>query len=641
MIFDNAIKSIFQDIDTELESVLKQETQFENKNLRAPTEKDDGDNVSIEDLTVLQNQLQTVKDIVAQLIKTIDKRNNSNNNSNEKLNIPYAKLSEISQNRDIYQNHRKPSLLPYKITKIIEKYIITICFYVILNETLNALAIAYDTQKYYKTLEKSLLWMAIYGIQHSIPKLYSFTTNIIKDIPPLSPSSSSSYLAKQRNNFNPSNVILKVKPSIHKLFMIRGFQIVGSVPSFYNDTINFTKLILNLPQWIIKQDIIDKIQLIDSGLNHWTSSFGELINHFFANNSSSAIPSITTLSNFLPSDKDVTNNDDSLQNLVIKTQLFQKENQLKSIRKPNILTRYWPTLLLTLLYGPNSVNLIWNHRDDILRFINENIFQFINGLIKNWIWIPLQNIWATVKHDDSSSMAMISKGSLDSEMNSLTRMIVSFVLENSATQSPSPENTIDTESLVREVEHGDLTRFMELYENQLHHPLKNIVSGKLIRSILIQVQKTKVDGSMALNGIDKMLQSQQLVFGVVAMSPAVLIVYFLTNSIVKFIKMGNIWSRLQHTKDALSISLNNVERILNNIANAQKTNEDHNETMFYKQGLLTLEVSNMYNFGKAVIPSSRKKEWIRDVEEILSNDLNYIGKLQVIKRIYHAYGKYF
>ena len=39
------------------------------------------------------------------------------------------------------------------------------------------------------------------------------------------------------------------------------------------------------------------------------------------------------------------------------------------------------------------------------------------------------------------------------------------------------------------------------------------IRGNLVRALLIQVQKTKVDVELAVNGIDALLKSQELVFG--------------------------------------------------------------------------------------------------------------------------------
>lgn len=39
------------------------------------------------------------------------------------------------------------------------------------------------------------------------------------------------------------------------------------------------------------------------------------------------------------------------------------------------------------------------------------------------------------------------------------------------------------------------------------------IRGNLLRALLIQVQKTKVDVELAVSGIDALLKSQELVFG--------------------------------------------------------------------------------------------------------------------------------
>ena len=75
---------------------------------------------------------------------------------------------------------------------------------------------------------------------------------------------------------------------------------------------------------------------------------------------------------------------------------------------------------------------------------------------------------------------------------------------------------------------------MSTYENEIKSPIKYLITGSLLRLILIQIQKGKVDGAMAINGIDKLLKSQQLLFAMVSISPSILILYqmyrLLTNS---------------------------------------------------------------------------------------------------------------
>jgi nuclear-control-of-ATPase protein 2 len=54
-----------------------------------------------------------------------------------------------------------------------------------------------------------------------------------------------------------------------------------------------------------------------------------------------------------------------------------------------------------------------------------------------------------------------------------------------------------------QVRSGDLTSVLKQYEQELHNPIRGALTGNLIRSLLIQIQKAKVDGELALSALDK------------------------------------------------------------------------------------------------------------------------------------------
>ena len=58
--------------------------------------------------------------------------------------------------------------------------------------------------------------------------------------------------------------------------------------------------------------------------------------------------------------------------------------------------------------------------------------------------------------------------------------------------------------------------------------MRSALTGTLIQTLLIQIQKTKVDVEVALSGIDRLLKSQQLVFGFVGVTPSLIILYTFT-----------------------------------------------------------------------------------------------------------------
>lgn len=66
---------------------------------------------------------------------------------------------------------------------------------------------------------------------------------------------------------------------------------------------------------------------------------------------------------------------------------------------------------------------------------------------------------------------------------------------------------------------------MRSYEEQLVNPLKNLFTGDLARSLLIQIQKVKVDSEAAMLEIDQILRANELSISLVAAIPAILIAY--------------------------------------------------------------------------------------------------------------------
>jgi hypothetical protein len=89
-----------------------------------------------------------------------------------------------------------------------------------------------------------------------------------------------------------------------------------------------------------------------------------------------------------------------------------------------------------------------------------------------------------------------------------------------------------------------------------------MIGGPLIRSLLIQVQKVKVDGALAMSALDKLLQSNELNFGFLALIPTLLVSYATVNYIRRV--LGD-WQGfgVYQKKESVRYYLRDIERILN------------------------------------------------------------------------------
>ncbi|GKZ27880.1 nuclear control of ATPase protein 2, partial [Aspergillus brasiliensis] len=191
--------------------------------------------------------------------------------------------------------------------------------------------------------------------------------------------------------------------------------------------------------------------------------------------------------------------------------------------RPHYLVRFWLPLTLAVFSASTSLDLLRNRRHELLEWIADfgsTTVEFWN----NWVVDPLRRLIGTIRHDEKSEIALMSRNSLEADRASLERMVVDFVLDRCG---PNMNNydASDTQIITAKVREGDLTPVLKAYENDLRSPFVGTIKGDLVRALLIQIQKTKVDVEIAIGGIDALLKSQELVFGFIGLTPGIMVSY--------------------------------------------------------------------------------------------------------------------
>ncbi|CAE6532682.1 unnamed protein product [Rhizoctonia solani] len=188
------------------------------------------------------------------------------------------------------------------------------------------------------------------------------------------------------------------------------------------------------------------------------------------------------------------------------------------LKRPSRLVLAWPKLI----FGPPllllAVRSLYKSRDSLWQMAI-HAGETVRSFWRSYVIEPIIGILNTVRTGGDEGMRVISKEGLKSDLESLERMVISLSTEKF---SYTPEQI---DQLTEQIRAGDLTEVMVLYENDIKHPLKSAITGTLIRTLLIQIQKTKVDIDFALTGIDKLLRSQELTFEFVGVAPALAVVY--------------------------------------------------------------------------------------------------------------------
>lgn len=190
--------------------------------------------------------------------------------------------------------------------------------------------------------------------------------------------------------------------------------------------------------------------------------------------------------------------------------------------RPSRLVRYWLPATALLVSSSTILRILINRQDDIVNWIRD-FGATARDFWFNWVVEPVRKIVGTIRHDANSEIAIMSRDSLKADRESLERMVVEFARDNPAVAVGSSSITESEIFEIRsKVKEGDVTPVLKAYEKDLRRPIVGAIKGDLVRSLLIQVQKTKVDLEVAISGIDALLKSQELVFGFIGLTPGVL-----------------------------------------------------------------------------------------------------------------------
>ncbi|KAJ8099473.1 ATP synthase regulation protein NCA2-domain-containing protein [Lipomyces tetrasporus] len=307
--------------------------------------------------------------------------------------------------------------------------------------------------------------------------------------------------------------------------------------------------------------------------------------------------------------------------------------------KPSALTRYWPVGVGAAAFSGTVLRILFNRRASIGQWLADASATAVD-FWHNWVVEPARNIIATIRHDDSAQVAIVGRKSLEADMQSLERMVVDFAVDNAATTTGAAAlSAADVDAIRAGVREGDVSAVLRVYEDELKAPLKNAVRGELIRTLLIQMQKTKVDVEVAITGIDRLLKSQELVFGVVAALPSSVACYVAAGYTRRLWSGKGVRTRAD-LKATVVRTLGNVERILTTSTTTSGTGGESEWLTYTDEGRVLCEVHVLRN-SPDVIPRELRRDWARDLGDLEDIRLGVRRQRLTVERIWRVYGRFF
>ncbi|KAG6541931.1 hypothetical protein Mapa_016656 [Marchantia paleacea] len=298
-------------------------------------------------------------------------------------------------------------------------------------------------------------------------------------------------------------------------------------------------------------------------------------------------------------------------------------------RKPHKITRYW------LRYTGGAVGLAlasgWFIRhsrlggsDDIERWLREGreaVIIFIREHVEQPLLSIRDDLFETFRkrHHEPDSL-----GEAQLTAESLNRMLLEFVKH---TSDKLPEDL--TEQQMMEV-------MMTRYEEELVHPLRNLLGGQLARALLIQVQKLKLDTERAMLELNQILRANEINFAILAAFPAVIVTCFLGYlGKVLLIETDEI-GRGRAAQAKRRMLMAEVEKAI--MCFQMMLDEARQEEAVWRFGMVIYGLDRLYKAVKKVAVESGEWPSLRgDILDLAKPRLSSTYKLQITARMERIY----
>ncbi|KAH8114777.1 NCA2-domain-containing protein [Phellopilus nigrolimitatus] len=316
-----------------------------------------------------------------------------------------------------------------------------------------------------------------------------------------------------------------------------------------------------------------------------------------------------------------------------------------SLRRPSRLTLLWPRLVLLPPALFVLLRLAYDSRQSIAESVLRSRDTF-KGFWFGYVLEPLEGILNTVRTGGDDSARIVSQEAVRADIASLERMAVALSKDKLSLSDSQLHN------LSEQIRQGDLTPVLRIYEEDIRSPIRAAVSGTLVRSLLIQIQKAKVDLDQALSGIDKLLKSQELTFAFVGVAPALTVVYAAASYARSIWSGGRGRKRLggKRRRESAWLAIRHVERLLLTNPGSESTSSasssssapgtDLAYTSSLTSGLLLIALARLRTYAEANLPahSLLREGVLADVADLENPVLGRAEKLRVVERMWRSWG---
>ena len=172
-----------------------------------------------------------------------------------------------------------------------------------------------------------------------------------------------------------------------------------------------------------------------------------------------------------------------------------------------IMSRYWLYVCLCVPFAASSSIWMWANFDVWSAWVNSDFAQ-------EHIVIPIQSIVNELFY--SKRHINYDKAQLDSE-SSLKKQLSDFIRDFEPNMSKDDKR--------KAIDEMDMSVISKHYEKSLPNAMKNVLTGDIVRMLLIQVQFLKKVLLVAMKSIEELIQSNEINLRILSTVPAIIVIF--------------------------------------------------------------------------------------------------------------------
>ncbi|EQC28707.1 hypothetical protein SDRG_13580 [Saprolegnia diclina VS20] len=309
---------------------------------------------------------------------------------------------------------------------------------------------------------------------------------------------------------------------------------------------------------------------------------------------------------------------------------------LRPCQIPHFLRRRWWQLSLAGLGALAGASYLVKNRQALGHWM-QTVQHAVRDFVGDHLVTPLSAIVGEVILNKKACIQ--DPRALEDSRESLQRMLADFIRDTNPSL-PSSQQLALAQAM-------DMSVVSLQFEKELPRALKNIVTGDIVRMMLIQIQFIKKELMVAMKAIDELMDANQLNLQMMATVPMFLVaggvyalVSRLSSTFLRFTS-ARIYDDPATVATTMRYTLRDIERLLNMQNTSAAASHSANASLGVRDlGLLVVllnDLRSLYDRNRGYFDEDEQKRFEEDLSDLVGDQMLVAQQLAVIQRMHHSH----